>query len=137
MATEEADSSIKVPTMMTTADIALSEDPEYRKISKHFHENPEEFADAFAEAWFKLLHRDMGPQTRYMGPEVPSEERIWMDPVPAGNTDYDIDAVSNSLKETNLSIQEMVETAWASASTYRGTSPSSPPERLALSFAPA
>ena len=107
--------------MMTTADIALREDPEYRKISKHFHENPEEFADAFAEAWFKLLHRDMGPKTRYMGPEVPSEERIWMDPVPAGNTDYDIDAVSNSLKEANLSIQEMVETAWASASTYRGS----------------
>jgi catalase-peroxidase len=121
LAPDAADSSIKVPTMMTTADIALREDPEYRKISKHFHENPEEFADAFAEAWFKLLHRDMGPKTRYMGPEVPSEERIWMDPVPAGNTDYDIDAVSNSLKEANLSIQEMVETAWASASTYRGS----------------
>jgi catalase-peroxidase len=121
LAPDAADSSIKVPTMMTTADIALREDPEYRKISKHFHENPEEFADAFAEAWFKLLHRDMGPKTRYMGPEVPSEERIWMDPVPAGNTDYDIDTVSNTLKETNLSIQEMVETAWASASTYRGS----------------
>jgi len=104
---------------MTTADMALREDPEYRKISKHFHENPEEFADAFAEAWFKLLHRDMGPKTRYVGPEVPNEERIWMDPVPAGNTDYDVDSVSEKIRNSGLSIQEMVETAWASASTYR------------------
>ena len=119
LAPDAEDPSIKVPTMMTTADMALREDPEYRKISKHFHENPDEFADAFAEAWFKLLHRDMGPKTRYVGPEVPSEERIWMDPVPAGNTEYDVDAVSDKIKECGLSIQEMVETAWASASTYR------------------
>ena len=119
LAPDAEDSSIKVPTMMTTADMALREDPEYRKISKHFHENPDEFADAFAEAWFKLLHRDMGPKTRYVGPEVPSEERIWMDPVPAGNTEYDIDSVSEKIKNSGLSIQEMVETAWASASTYR------------------
>ena len=119
LAPDAEDPSIKVPTMMTTADMALREDPEYRKISKHFHENPDEFADAFAEAWFKLLHRDMGPKTRYVGPEVPSEERIWMDPVPAGNTEYDVDAVSEKIKESGLSIQEMVETAWASASTYR------------------
>ena len=119
LAPDAEDSSIKVPTMMTTADIALREDPEYKKISKHFHENPEEFADAFAEAWFKLLHRDMGPKTRYVGPEVPSEERIWMDPVPAGNTDYDVDSVSEAIKNSGLTIQEMVETAWASASTYR------------------
>ena len=119
LAPDAEDPSIKVPTMMTTADMALREDPEYRKISKHFHENPDEFADAFAEAWFKLLHRDMGPKTRYVGPEVPSEERIWMDPVPAGNTEYDVDAVSDKIKESGLSIQEMVETAWASASTYR------------------
>ncbi|MBM38089.1 MAG: catalase/peroxidase HPI [Woeseia sp.] len=113
------DSSIKVPTMMMTTDIALREDPEYRKISKHFHENPDEFADAFAEAWFKLLHRDMGPKSRYIGPEVPSEDRIWMDPVPAGKSDYDIADVSEKIKNSGLSIQEMVETAWASASTYR------------------
>ena len=121
LAPDAEDSSIKVPTMMTTADMALREDPEYRKISKHFHENPDEFADAFAEAWFKLLHRDMGPKTRYVGPEVPSEERIWMDPVPAGNTEYDINSVSEKIKNSGLSIQEMVETAWASASTYRNS----------------
>ena len=119
LAPDAEDASVKVPTMMTTADIALREDPEYKKISKHFHENPDEFADAFAEAWFKLLHRDMGPKTRYVGPEVPSEERIWMDPVPAGNTDYDMDSVSEAIKNSGLTIQEMVETAWASASTYR------------------
>ena len=119
LAPDAEDASVKVPTMMTTADIALREDPEYKKISKHFHENPDEFADAFAEAWFKLLHRDMGPKTRYVGPEVPSEERIWMDPVPAGNTDYDVDSVSEAIKNSGLTIQEMVETAWASASTYR------------------
>ena len=121
LAPDAEDASVKVPTMMTTADIALREDPEYKNISKHFHENPEEFADAFAEAWFKLLHRDMGPKTRYMGPEIPSEELIWQDPVPAGNTNYDIDSVKAKLSESGLSIQEMVETAWASASTYRGT----------------
>ena len=119
LAPDAEDASVKVPTMMTTADIALREDPEYKKISKHFHENPEEFADAFAEAWFKLLHRDMGPKTRYVGPEVPSEERIWLDPVPTGNTDYDVDSVSEAIKNSGLTIQEMVETAWASASTYR------------------
>jgi catalase-peroxidase len=119
LAPDAEDSSVKVPTMMTTADIALREDPEYKKISKHFHENPEEFADAFAEAWFKLLHRDMGPKTRYVGPEVPGEERIWMDPVPVGNTGYDTDSVSEAIKNSGLTIQELVETAWASASTYR------------------
>ena len=121
LAPDAEDPSIKVPTMMTTADMALREDPEYRKISKHFHENPDEFADAFAEAWFKLLHRDMGPKTRYVGPEVPSEERIWMDPVPMGNTEYDVNSVSEKIKNSGLSIQEMVETAWASASTYRNS----------------
>jgi catalase-peroxidase len=121
LAPDAEDSSIKVPTMMTTADMALREDLEYRKISKHFHENPDEFANAFAEAWFKLLHRDMGPKTRYVGPEVPNEERIWMDPVPAGNAEYDIDSISEKIKNSGLSIQEMVETAWASASTYRNS----------------
>ena len=120
MAPDAADSSKRVPTMMATTDIAMREDPSYKKISKHFHENPEEFADAFARAWFKLLHRDMGPKNRYMGPEVPEEELIWQDPIPVGAS-YDIDKVKSKIAETNLTIQEMVETAWASASTYRGT----------------
>ena len=121
LAPDAEDSSVRVPTMMTTADISLREDPIYKKISKRFHENPEEFADAFARAWFKLLHRDMGPKTRYMGPEVPQEELIWQDPVPEGSTDYDVEAVKTQLLSSELSIQEMVETAWASASTYRGS----------------
>ena len=121
MAPDAEDSSKKVPTMMTTADMSMREDPAYREISKRFHENPEEFADAFARAWFKLLHRDMGPRSRYLGPEVPDEELIWQDPVPAGNADYDVNAVKAKISESGLSVQEMVETAWASASTYRHT----------------
>ncbi len=121
LAPDAEDSSIRVPTMMTTADMAMREDPEYRKISKRFHENPEEFADAFARAWFKLLHRDMGPRTRYIGPEAPTEEMIWQDPVPAGNSQFDVDSVKAKIAKSGLTIQEMVETAWASASTYRGT----------------
>lgn len=121
MAPDAEDASKLVPTMMTTADMALRMDPAYEKISRRFHENPDEFADAFARAWFKLLHRDMGPKTRYLGPEVPSEELIWQDPVPAGNVDFDVEDAKEKLKACNLSIQEMVETAWASASTYRGS----------------
>ena len=121
LAPDAEDASIRVPTMMTTADMAMREDPAYRKISKRFHENPDEFADVFARAWFKLLHRDMGPRTRYIGPEAPSEELIWQDPVPAGNSNYDVDAVKAEIAKSGLTIQEMVETAWASASTYRGT----------------
>ena len=121
MAPDAEDASIRVPTMMTTADMAMREDPAYRKISKRFHENPEEFADAFARAWFKLLHRDMGPRTRYIGPEAPTEELIWQDPVPAGKSQYDVDAVKAEIAKSGLTIQDMVETAWASASTYRGT----------------
>jgi catalase-peroxidase len=121
LAPDAEDASIRVPTMMTTADMAMREDPAYRKISKRFHENPDEFADAFARAWFKLLHRDMGPRTRYIGPEAPSEELIWQDPVPAGNSNYDVDALKAEIAKSGLTIQEMVETAWASASTYRGT----------------
>ena len=121
LAPDAEDSSKKVPTMMTTADMALREDPEYRKISKRFHENPEEFADAFANAWFKLLHRDMGPKSRYLGPEVPSEDFIWQDPVPKGNANYDIDIAKQKISASDLSIQEMIETAWASASSYRGS----------------
>ncbi len=121
LAPDAHDPSKRVPTMMTTADMAMREDPAYRKISKRFHENPDEFADAFARAWFKLLHRDMGPKTRYMGPEIPSEDLIWQDPVPIGNSDYDVDSVKEQILQSELTIQEMVETAWASASTYRGS----------------
>ena len=115
------DSSKRVTTMMTTADMAMREDPSYRKISERFHSNPDQFADAFARAWFKLLHRDMGPKSRYLGPEIPEEDLIWQDPVPTGKTDYDIDAVKQMIASSNLTIQQMVETAWASASTFRET----------------
>ncbi|MCE2516419.1 MAG: catalase/peroxidase HPI [Alphaproteobacteria bacterium] len=121
MAPHAADSSTKVPTMMTTADMAMREDPSYREISERFHKNPDQFQDAFARAWFKLLHRDMGPKSRYMGPEVPEEELIWQDPIPAGSSTYDVDAVKAKIAASGLTIQEMVETAWASASTYRGS----------------
>jgi catalase-peroxidase len=121
MAPDAEDASIKVPTMMTTADMAMIRDPEYRKISKHFHENPEAFADAFSRAWFKLLHRDMGPKVRYLGPDVPDEDFIWQDPVTAGSTSYDVGALKNAIMTCGLSIAEMVETAWASASTFRGS----------------
>ena len=121
MAPDAEDPSIKVPTMMTTADIAMIEDPDYKKISVRFHENPSEFADAFARAWFKLLHRDMGPKSRYMGPEIPEEELIWQDPVPEGNRNYDLNILKEKILASGLNNQEMIETAWASASTYRGT----------------
>ena len=121
LAPDAEDASVRVPTMMTTADMAMREDPIYKEISKRFHENPDQFADAFARAWFKLLHRDMGPRTRYMGPEVPEENLIWQDTVPSGNTDYDVDAVKARITESGLTVQEMVETAWASASTFRGS----------------
>ena len=121
LAPDAEDSSKRVPTMMTTADMAMREDPEYRKISERFHKNPDQFQDAFARAWFKLLHRDMGPRTRYMGPEAPKVELIWQDPIPAGNSDYDVDAVKAKIVDSGLAVKEMVETAWASASTYRGT----------------
>ena len=121
LAPDAEDASIRVPTMMTTADMAMREDPIYREISERFHKNPNQFADAFARAWFKLLHRDMGPKSRYVGPEVPDEELIWQDPIPAGNANYDVDAVKARIAASGLSVQEMVETAWASASTYRGS----------------
>jgi catalase-peroxidase len=121
LAPDPEDSSLKVTTMMTTADMAMREDPQYREISKRFHENPDQFADAFARAWFKLLHRDMGPRVRYMGPEVPEEELIWQDPIPEGNSEYDVAAVKARIEDSGLTIQEMVETAWASASTFRGS----------------
>ena len=121
LAPDAEDASIRVPTMMTTADMAMREDPIYREISERFHKNPDQFADAFARAWFKLLHRDMGPKSRYVGPEVPDEELIWQDPIPLGNANYDVDAVKAHIAASGLSVQDMVETAWASASTYRGS----------------
>ena len=119
------DAAIKVGIMMTTADMSMREDPEYRKISEHFHKNPDEFQDAFARAWFKLTHRDMGPKSRYLGPEVPAEDLIWQDPVPAvdheliGNTE--IAELKKTILATGLSVQELVYTAWSSAATFRGS----------------
>lgn len=117
------DPSKKVGIMMTTADMAMREDPEYRKIAEHFHKNPEEFADAFARAWFKLTHRDMGPKVRYLGSEVPAEDLIWQDPVPAVDHPLidaqDITTLKAKLQGSGLSVAELVSTAWASASTYR------------------
>ena len=121
LAPDASDPSKKVTTIMTTADMAMKEDPEYNKISKKFLENPDQFADAFARAWFKLLHRDMGPKARYLGPEIPDEELIWQDPIPEGKSDYSIDDLKNQIKSSGLSIAELVETAWASASTFRCT----------------
>lgn len=117
------DSSKKVKTIMTTADMAMRMDPIYGPISKRFHENPEEFADAFARAWFKLTHRDLGPKSKYLGPEIPNEDLIWQDPVPVANyeaiNEEDIQTLKNEIFDTNLSISQLVYTAWASASTYR------------------
>ena len=121
LAPDAQDASIKVTTMMTTADMAMREDPIYRKISERFHQNPDQFQDAFARAWFKLLHRDMGPRVRYLGPEVPEEDLIWQDPVPSGNVKYDVEAVKTAIEDSGLTIQQLVETAWASASTFRGS----------------
>jgi catalase-peroxidase len=115
----------KVPTMMTTADMAMKMDPEYRRISERFRANPDEFADAFARAWFKLCHRDMGPKARYLGPDVPEEDLIWQDPLPAPVhaplTGADITALKAKIAESGLSVADLVKTAWASASTYRGS----------------
>jgi catalase-peroxidase len=119
------DPSKKVPIIMTTADMAMRMDPAYEKIARHFHQNPEEFADAFARAWFKLTHRDMGPRSRYLGPEVPSEALIWQDPVPAVDHPL-IDAqdaadLKASILGLRLTVPELVGTAWAAASTFRGS----------------
>src|SRR6056297_547038 len=115
----------KNPPMMLTTDLALKVDPEYKKISKHFYENPNEFADAFARAWFKLIHRDMGPKSRYLGPEVPKEDLIWQDPVPDVDhkliDEKDIAELKDKVLNSGLSVSQLVSTAWASASTFRGS----------------
>jgi len=121
MAPAAWDPSIRVPTMMTTADMALKRDPEFRKISEKFRNDHEAFKDAFARAWFKLTHRDMGPKVRYLGPEVPEEDLIWQDPVPAGTMPSDslVSEVKARIRASDLTVSQLVKTAWASASTYR------------------
>lgn len=124
LAPDVEDASLRVPPMMMTTDLALREDPEYAKIARRFHAHPEEFADAFARAWFKLTHRDMGPRARYLGPEVPEEEFVWQDPIPA--VDYELSnaevaALKAKILDSELTVGELVTTAWASASTFRGS----------------
>jgi len=119
------DPSKPVTTIMTTADLSLRMDPAFAKIARRFHENPDEFADAFARAWFKLTHRDMGPRARYLGPEVPAEELLWQDPIPAVDheliDDQDIAALKAKILASGLSVSQLVATAWASAATFRGS----------------
>ena len=125
MAPAADDASRRVPIMMTDADMAMRYDPAYEKIARHFHSHPEEFADAFARAWFKLTHRDMGPKARYLGPEVPAEDLIWQDPIPpAGHARVeaqDIAALKGKVLASRLSVSELASTAWAAASTFRGS----------------
>ena len=121
MPVDVEDPSIRCKPMMTDADMALKFDPEYRKIAEHFRDDPAAFSDAFARAWFKLTHRDMGPKSRYVGPYVPTEDLIWQDPVPAGRADYDVAAVKARIAASGLSISERVTTAWDSARTFRGS----------------
>ncbi|UZE59930.1 catalase/peroxidase HPI [Aeromonas veronii] len=121
MPVDVEDPSIRCKPMMTDADMALKFDPEYRKIAERFRDDPAAFSDAFARAWFKLTHRDMGPKSRYVGPYVPTEDLIWQDPVPAGRADYDVAAVKARIAASGLSISERVNTAWDSARTFRGS----------------
>jgi len=125
MVVDAHDPSKKLRPMMTTADLSLKFDPAYEKIARRFLENPDEFADAFARAWFKLTHRDMGPRSRYLGPEVPAEELIWQDPIPAVNhklvDEKDIASLKATILASGLSVSELISTAWASASTFRGS----------------
>ncbi|WP_438402774.1 catalase/peroxidase HPI [Aeromonas veronii] len=121
MPVDVEDPSIRCKPMMTDADMALKFDPEYRKIAERFRDDPAAFSDAFARAWFKLTHRDMGPKSRYVGPYVPTEDLIWQDPVPAGRADYDVAAVKARIAASGLSISERVTAAWDSARTFRGS----------------
>lgn len=121
MPVDVEDPSIRCKPMMTDADMALKFDPEYRKIAERFRADPAAFSDAFARAWFKLTHRDMGPKSRYVGPYVPAEDLIWQDPVPAGRSDYDVAAVKARIAASGLTIGELVTTAWDSARTFRGS----------------
>ena len=121
MPVDVEDPSIKCKPMMTDADMAMKMDPEYRKISERFYQDPEYFSEVFARAWFKLTHRDMGPKARYIGPDVPQEDLLWQDPVPAGNSNYNVQAVKEKIAASGLTISEMVATAWDSARTFRGS----------------
>ncbi|WP_226893231.1 catalase/peroxidase HPI [Nisaea sediminum] len=121
MPVDASDPSVRKMPMMTDADMAMKMDPEYRKISEKFYKDFDYFSDCFARAWFKLTHRDMGPKARYFGPDVPSEELVWMDPVPEGSKNYDVGAVKAKIAASGLSMGEMVATAWDSARTYRGS----------------
>lgn len=118
---DASDPSIKHNPIMTDADMAMIKDPIYRKISEKFYNNPDYFADVFARAWFKLTHRDMGPKACYYGPDVPAEDLIWQDPVPAGNVDYDVEALKAKIAGSGLTVSELVSTAWDSARTFRGS----------------
>ena len=113
--------SVRQNPIMTDADMAMKMDPEYRKISERFHADPAYFSDVFARAWFKLTHRDMGPKARYIGPDVPGEDLIWQDPVPAGSTSYDVDEVKAKIEASGLGVTDMVTTAWDSARTFRNS----------------
>ncbi|MBM9511589.1 catalase/peroxidase HPI [Desulfogranum marinum] len=115
------DMTTRYNPMMTDADMAMKMDPEYRKIAERFYKDPEYFSKVFARAWFKLTHRDLGPKARYIGPDVPQEELIWQDPVPAGSSDYDVQAVKEKIAASGLTISEMISTAWDSARTFRGS----------------
>ncbi|MDO9259631.1 MAG: catalase/peroxidase HPI [Polaromonas sp.] len=121
MPVDVEDPTIRCMPMMTDADMAMKMDPAYRVISERFHKDPDYFSKVFARAWFKLTHRDLGPKSRYIGPEVPEENLIWQDPVPAGRTDYDVAAVKAKIAASGLSVSDMVTTAWDSARTYRGS----------------
>jgi len=121
MPVDVEDPSIRCKPMMTDADMAMKFDPEYRKIAERFHKDPAYFSAVFARAWFKLTHRDMGPKARYIGPDVPQEDLIWQDPVPAGRNDYDVAALKAKIAASGLTISEMVSTAWDSARTFRGS----------------
>ena len=115
------DPSIRSNPIMTDADMAMKMDPEYRKISERFYKDPDYFSQVFVRAWFKLTHRDMGPKVRYIGPEVPQEDLIWQDPIPAGTANYDVATVKAKIAASGLSVSDMVATAWDSARTYRGS----------------
>ena len=121
MPVDVEDLSSRCMPIMTDADMAMKMDPEYRKITERFANDPEYFSQTFARAWFKLTHRDMGPKTRYIGPDVPAEKLIWQDPVPAGNSGYDVDAVKAKIEASGLGIAERITTAWDSARTFRGS----------------
>ena len=118
---DASDPSIRHNPMMTDADMAMKVDPIYNKICQKFKSDPDYFADTFARAWFKLTHRDMGPRANYLGPDVPAEDLIWQDPIPAGSTSYDVKAVKAKISDSGLASADLIATAWDSARTYRGS----------------